>query len=60
MFSQGPSQDGESGDYLEMEGDELNQHECMASVTAVLRHMVENKITPVPTQVCEKISKKLS
>ncbi|XP_071815133.1 DNA-dependent protein kinase catalytic subunit-like [Apostichopus japonicus] len=40
----------ELGDYLEMEGDELNQHECMASVTAVLRHMMENKITPEVTQ----------
>ncbi|XP_072042849.1 DNA-dependent protein kinase catalytic subunit-like [Amphiura filiformis] len=34
------------GEYMELESDELNQHECMASVTAVLKHMHSNKITP--------------
>ncbi|XP_072167838.1 DNA-dependent protein kinase catalytic subunit-like [Diadema setosum] len=34
------------GDYLEMEQDELNKHECMATMTAVIKHMVANKITP--------------
>ncbi|XP_077979786.1 DNA-dependent protein kinase catalytic subunit-like [Glandiceps talaboti] len=34
------------GDYLEMEMDELNQHECMATMTALLKHMNRNKITP--------------
>ena len=31
---------------MELESDELNQHECMASMTAVLKHMQTNKITP--------------
>ena len=34
------------GDYLEFESDELNQHECMASLTEVLKHMHSNNITP--------------
>ncbi|XP_022110985.1 DNA-dependent protein kinase catalytic subunit-like isoform X2 [Acanthaster planci] len=34
------------GEYIEMESDALNQHECMASLTAVLKHMQANKITP--------------
>ncbi|XP_070581112.1 DNA-dependent protein kinase catalytic subunit-like [Ptychodera flava] len=34
------------GDYLEMEMDELNKHECMATMTAVLKHMDRNKVTP--------------
>jgi DNA-dependent protein kinase catalytic subunit len=42
------------GDYVEMDMDELNQHECMATMTALLQHMVRNKITPV----VEKVSKK--
>ncbi|ROJ42698.1 DNA-dependent protein kinase catalytic subunit [Anabarilius grahami] len=41
---------------VELEMDELNQHECMASMTALLRHMQRNNITPraeeetLPTQ----------
>ncbi|KAI8501204.1 hypothetical protein Bbelb_212990, partial [Branchiostoma belcheri] len=34
------------GDFLEMEMDELNQHECMSSMSAVLQHMARNNITP--------------
>ncbi|XP_071796803.1 DNA-dependent protein kinase catalytic subunit-like [Asterias amurensis] len=34
------------GEYIEMESDALNQHECMASITALLKHMQTNKITP--------------
>ena len=33
-------------DYVEMEMDELNQHECIASLTALLQHMVRNNISP--------------
>ena len=33
-------------DFVEMEMDELNQHECMATLTALLQHMAERKITP--------------
>lgn len=31
---------------VELEMDELNQHECMANMTALLRHMQRNNITP--------------
>ncbi|XP_063961376.1 DNA-dependent protein kinase catalytic subunit-like [Lytechinus pictus] len=34
------------GEYLEMEEDALNQHECMAAMTGVLKHMTTNKINP--------------
>ncbi|XP_054451411.1 DNA-dependent protein kinase catalytic subunit [Pteronotus mesoamericanus] len=34
------------GDFLELEMDELNQHECMASMTALIKHMKRNKILP--------------
>ncbi|XP_078611933.1 DNA-dependent protein kinase catalytic subunit-like isoform X3 [Branchiostoma floridae x Branchiostoma japonicum] len=34
------------GDFLEMEMDELNQHECMSTMSAVLQHMARNNITP--------------
>ncbi|KAI5104092.1 DNA-dependent protein kinase catalytic subunit [Silurus meridionalis] len=37
-----PSQD----ESVELEMDELNQHECMASMTALFRHMQRNNITP--------------
>ena len=33
-------------DFVEMEMDELNQHECMATLTALLQHMAERNITP--------------
>ena len=41
-------------DYVEMEMDALNQHECMASLTALLQHMARNNITEPPP---EKVSK---
>uniref|UniRef100_A0A6I8P9D2 DNA-dependent protein kinase catalytic subunit n=1 Tax=Ornithorhynchus anatinus TaxID=9258 RepID=A0A6I8P9D2_ORNAN len=33
-------------DVLELEMDELNQHECMATMTALIKHMQNNQITP--------------
>ena len=38
-------------DYVEMEMDELNQHECMATLTALIQHMKRNKITPETEKV---------
>ncbi|XP_034980550.2 DNA-dependent protein kinase catalytic subunit [Zootoca vivipara] len=35
-----------SDDFMELEMDELNQHECMASMTTLIKHMHRNKITP--------------
>uniref|UniRef100_A0A670Y1A7 DNA-dependent protein kinase catalytic subunit n=1 Tax=Pseudonaja textilis TaxID=8673 RepID=A0A670Y1A7_PSETE len=35
------------GDMMELEMDELNQHECMTSMTTLLKHMHRNNITPV-------------
>ncbi|XP_035828316.1 DNA-dependent protein kinase catalytic subunit [Aplysia californica] len=43
------SEPGVSGDYMELEMDSLNQHECMAPLIALLRHMVATKISPEPT-----------
>ena len=40
-----------SDDYVEMEMDALNQHECMASLTALLKHMQRNNIVPDIQQV---------
>lgn len=37
-----PSQDAT----VDLEMDELNQHECMAAVTALIGHMHRNGITP--------------
>ncbi|XP_066480516.1 DNA-dependent protein kinase catalytic subunit [Tiliqua scincoides] len=34
------------GDVMELEMDELNQHECMASMTTLIKHMQRNNITP--------------
>ncbi|CAH6792055.1 Prkdc [Phodopus roborovskii] len=34
------------GNILELEMDELNQHECMATMTALIKHMQRNLITP--------------
>lgn len=34
------------GDYVELEMDALNQHECMATMVAVVKHMQQNNITP--------------
>ncbi|KAL8182171.1 UNVERIFIED_CONTAM: hypothetical protein K2H54_046546 [Gekko kuhli] len=33
-------------DIMELEMDELNQHECMASMTTLIKHMHRNNITP--------------
>ncbi|KAF6100707.1 protein kinase, DNA-activated, catalytic subunit [Phyllostomus discolor] len=33
-------------DFLELEMDELNQHECMATMTALIKHMQRNQILP--------------
>ena len=34
-----------------MEIDDLNRHECMAKMTSLLKHLVENKISPEQTKV---------
>uniref|UniRef100_A0A8D0GIE8 DNA-dependent protein kinase catalytic subunit n=1 Tax=Sphenodon punctatus TaxID=8508 RepID=A0A8D0GIE8_SPHPU len=33
-------------DVMELEMDELNKHECMASMTTLIKHMQRNQITP--------------
>ena len=38
-------------DYVELEMDPLNQHECMAAMIAVIKHMQRTKITPEVTAV---------
>lgn len=38
---------------VELEMDELNQHECMANMTALLRHMQRNNITPKIEEVSQ-------
>ncbi len=45
-------------DYVEMEMDELNQHECMASLAALLQHMRRNSITPAVEKVADRPSDK--
>lgn len=37
---------------VELEMDEMNQHECMATMTALFRHMQRNNITPKVQEVC--------
>ena len=39
------------GEYLDMEEDELNQHESMAAMVGVIKHMAANNISPQVTQV---------
>jgi hypothetical protein len=34
-----------------MEMDELNRHECMASVIGLINRLIKNKISPQPKQV---------
>ena len=34
------------GDYVELEMDDLNQHECMATMIALLKHMQRSKVIP--------------
>lgn len=36
---------------VDLEMDELNQHECMATMTALIGHMHRNSITPKIEQV---------
>lgn len=36
---------------VDLEMDELNQHECMATMTALIGHMLRNNITPKIEQV---------
>lgn len=35
--------------------DELNQHECMATMTALFRHMQRNNITPKVEEVRKNV-----
>lgn len=42
-----PSQDA----VVDLELDELNQHECMAALTGLIGHMHRNNITPKIDQV---------
>ncbi|XP_062986775.1 DNA-dependent protein kinase catalytic subunit [Elgaria multicarinata webbii] len=41
-----PSESMVPDDVMELEMDELNQHECMASMTTLIKHMHRNNITP--------------
>lgn len=41
-------------DYVELEMDELNQHECMATMIALLKHMQRAKIIPLVESVSMK------
>ncbi len=34
-----------------MEMDELNRHDCMASLIGLINHLINNKISPQPKQV---------
>uniref|UniRef100_A0A3Q2ZPC1 DNA-dependent protein kinase catalytic subunit n=1 Tax=Kryptolebias marmoratus TaxID=37003 RepID=A0A3Q2ZPC1_KRYMA len=45
-----PSQDAAAAAAVDLEMDELNQHECMATMTALIQHMQRNNITPKPEQ----------
>ncbi|XP_075444614.1 LOW QUALITY PROTEIN: DNA-dependent protein kinase catalytic subunit [Ascaphus truei] len=40
------SEEATLDDVMEFEMDELNQHECMAAVTGLIKHMQRNEITP--------------
>ena len=41
---------GEVGSQIEIELDPLNDHECMASLIALIHYMHDNKIITKPTQ----------
>lgn len=45
-FFQEPTEYMVLKDEMELEMDELNQHECMASMTTLIKHMQRNQITP--------------
>lgn len=38
-------------DEMELEMDELNQHECMTAMTTLIKHMQRNQITPQVDEV---------
>uniref|UniRef100_A0A803W9J0 DNA-dependent protein kinase catalytic subunit n=1 Tax=Ficedula albicollis TaxID=59894 RepID=A0A803W9J0_FICAL len=44
--SQDPTEHKVLNDEMELEMDEFNQHECMASMTTLIKHMQRNQITP--------------
>lgn len=46
FFFQEPTDYMVLNDEMELEMDELNQHECMASMTTLIKHMQRNQITP--------------
>lgn len=39
------------GSVVELEMDELNRHECMSTLVALLQHMQQNKIIPAIEKV---------
>lgn len=47
-----------SEDTVEM--DELNSHECMAKMSALLKHLVQNKISPEQRKVVTPLAHVLS
>lgn len=46
VFFQEPTEYKVLNDEMELEMDEFNQHECMASMTTLIKHMQRNQITP--------------
>lgn len=42
-------------DIIELEMDELNQHECMAPMTSLIKHMQRNVIAPKGQEVFSSI-----
>uniref|UniRef100_A0A803VG36 DNA-dependent protein kinase catalytic subunit n=1 Tax=Ficedula albicollis TaxID=59894 RepID=A0A803VG36_FICAL len=45
-FRRKPTEHKVLNDEMELEMDEFNQHECMASMTTLIKHMQRNQITP--------------
>lgn len=54
VFSKEHLEDLPFDEAVDLEMDELNQHECMVSMTALFRHMQRNNITPKVEEVREK------
>lgn len=46
FFLKEPTEYKVLNDEMELEMDEFNQHECMASMTTLIKHMQRNQITP--------------
>lgn len=46
FFNKEPTEYKVLNDEMELEMDEFNQHECMASMTTLIKHMQRNQITP--------------